>query len=152
VTGKRKVAKAERQLSWALVAFPKKWRRHSGGDLMATALADLQPGARTVPPVVLADIVLAGSVQRARGVPAAGWRLLASYGRFLRLPAVGVVLVLAPRLFYNASRANILGVVLCIVAAGCTFIRRGQLKTVWRRAEHMVRCRGSSHRQAQRSN
>ena len=86
MTGRRKVANAERQISWALVAFPKKWRRHSGGDLMATALADLRPGARTVPPLVLADIALAGLVQRARAVRAAGWWLLASYGKFLRLP------------------------------------------------------------------
>jgi hypothetical protein len=151
VTGRRKVANAERQISWALVAFPKKWRRHSGGDLIATALADLRPGARTVPPRVLADIALAGLVQRARAVTAAGWWLLASYGKFLRLPAVGLVLVLAPRLFSSSSRANMVAVVLGVLVAGCTFIRSRQLKTVWRRAQHMVRSRGSNHRQAQPS-
>jgi hypothetical protein len=151
MTGKRRVAKSERGLSWALMAFPRKWRRHSGRDLVATALADLRPGARTVPPFVLADIVLAGLDQRARGVPAAGRSLIAAYGRFLRLPAIGVVLFLAPRLFYNASRANLVAVGLGIVVAGCTFIRSGQLKTVRHRALGMVRSRGNNRRQAQRS-
>lgn len=148
MTGKRRVAKSERQLSRALMAFPRKWRRHSGGDLVATSLADLRPGARTVPPFVLADIVLAGLVQRARGVPAAGRSLMATYGRFLRLPAIGVVLFLAPRLFYNASRANLVAVGLGIVVAGCTFIRSGQLKTVRRRAQGMVRSGGNNRQQA----
>jgi hypothetical protein len=146
---KGNVAKAERRVSWALMAFPKKWRRHSGGDLMATVLADLRPGGRTVPLLVLADIVVAGLVQRARGAPAAGRRLLGTYGRFLRLPAVGVVLFLAPRLFYNASLVNLAAVVLGTAVAGCTFINGDQLKSVWGRAHRTARAGGSGHRHSQ---
>jgi hypothetical protein len=73
---------------------------------------------------------------------------MATYGRFLRLPGIGVVLFLAPRLFYNASRANLVAVGLGIVVAGCTFIRSGQLKTVRRRAQGMVRSGGNNRQQA----
>lgn len=139
-------APAERQISWALMAFPKKWRRHSGSDLVATALADSQPGARTVPPRVLADIVRAGLGERARGVPAAGRWLWGTYRRFLWLCAMGVLLMVVSELAYRSSDAARVAEALAILTAAYLVTRRARLRTAWMRADLIARSRGSGHR------
>lgn len=65
----RAAERPERQIRRAAHAFPPRWRRHSGEELVATALASLAPDAERAPRRLLVDIVLAGWRERRRDRP-----------------------------------------------------------------------------------